>query len=43
MELFELVGPTKNRIVGQKNYQKSIIKGSRAVALILAFIAISKA
>ena len=43
MKLFEEAGPTKNPIAGQKNDQKSIIKGSRDVALILAFIAISKA
>ena len=42
MKLFEEADPTNNPIAGKKIDQKSIIKGSRAVALILAFIAISK-
>ena len=43
MKLFLLVGPTKNPITSQKNQQNCIYKGPGAVALILAFIAISKA
>ena len=43
MKLFVVVVPTKNLIVSQKNEQKFIYKGPGAVALILAFIAISKA
>ena len=45
MKLFEVVGPVlpKTRLLDKKNDQKFIMKDSRAVALILAFIAISKA
>ena len=42
MKLFEVVVYTKNPIAGQKIDQKSIYKAPRTVALILAFIAISK-
>ena len=42
MKLFEVVVYTKNPIAGQKMDQKSIYKGPRALALILAFIAIYK-
>ena len=44
MKLFEVAGLTPNPIPGQEKLtKKSINKGSKAVALILAFIAISKA
>ena len=44
MKLFEVVVPTKNPTPSQKKTgEKSKNKGSGAVALILAFIAISKA
>ena len=42
MKLLEVVGPTLNPTAGQKKDQNFIIKDSRAAALILAFIAISK-
>ena len=43
MKLFGVVVPTKNSIASKKTDQKSINKGPGALALILAFIAISKA
>ena len=43
LKLFWVVVPTKNSIASQKIDQKSINKGPGALALILAFIAISKA
>ena len=42
MKLFEEADPTNNPIAGKKNDQKSIYKGPRALALILALIAIYK-
>ena len=41
MNIFVVVVPTKNPIASQKMDQKSIYEGPGAVALILAFIAIS--
>ena len=43
MKLFVVEVPTKNPIASQKKWKKSIYKGPRAVALILALIASSKA
>ena len=43
MKLFVVIVPTRNSIGKQKIDQKSINKGPGALALILAFIAISKA